>query len=96
LAREICPNIPFIYISGTIGENQALELLKQGATDYVLKDRIERLIFATIRALNTAPQFSKLLQTEIELQTNFKLLQTIINNELDPDYIKDIKSHYLL
>lgn len=96
LAKKICPGIPFICISGTIGEDKAVELLKQGATDYVLKDRMERLAFATRRALEAVVQLNKFRQTEIELQTNRRLLQTIINNALDAIYIKDIKGKYLL
>lgn len=96
LAKIICPYVPFICISGTIGEDRAVELLKQGATDYVLKDRMERLPFATKRALDAAFQLSKFRRTEIELQTNRKLLQTIINNAIDTIYIKDLHGNYLL
>ena len=95
-AKQICPGVPFICISGTIGEDKAVELLKQGATDYVLKDRMERLGFAVRRAIDAAKQLNKFKQAEIELQTNRKLLQTIINNALDNIYIKDIKGKYLL
>lgn len=51
LALELQPEVPFICVSGTIGEDTAVELLKQGATDYVLKDRLGRLAFAVKRAL---------------------------------------------
>jgi two-component system response regulator len=54
LAREICPEIPFICVSGTIGEEKAVEVLKQGAVDYILKDRLKRLPFAIERALDLA------------------------------------------
>jgi two-component system, sensor histidine kinase and response regulator len=52
LAITLQPRTPFICISGTIGEDKAVELVKQGATDYVLKDRLGRLIFTVNRALN--------------------------------------------
>jgi PAS domain S-box-containing protein len=96
LAKKICPDVPFICISGTIGEEKAVELLKQGATDYVLKDRMERLAFATRRALDAVAHLKQFRKTEIELQTNRRLLQTIINNALDAIYIKDIHGKYLL
>ena len=51
LACEHCPGVPFIFVSGTIGEDSAIELLKSGATDYVLKHRLLRLIPAVSRAL---------------------------------------------
>ncbi len=56
LVREISPELPFICVSGTIGEELAVELMKAGATDYVLKDRLERLPRALRRALNEAEQ----------------------------------------
>ena len=40
IAREKCPEIPFLFVSGTIGEDTAIEALKNGATDYVLKHRL--------------------------------------------------------
>src|SRR6266540_2663166 len=43
IARQKCPEVPFIFVSGTIGEEVAVDSLKQGATDYVLKDRLSRL-----------------------------------------------------
>src|ERR1035437_4508427 len=51
LALELKPEILFICVSGTIGEEKAVEFLKQGATDYVLKDRLGRLALAVQRAL---------------------------------------------
>src|SRR5512143_2039213 len=39
LARHKLPEVPFIFVSGTIGEERAVEAMKRGATDYVLKDR---------------------------------------------------------
>jgi sigma-B regulation protein RsbU (phosphoserine phosphatase) len=51
VALSLKPEIPFICVSGTIGEEKAVELLKQGASDYVIKDRLNRLAFAVQRAL---------------------------------------------
>lgn len=51
LAQSICPEVPFIIVSGVLGEEQAIDALKQGATDYVLKQRLERLGPAVKRAL---------------------------------------------
>ncbi|HEU0038295.1 MAG TPA: response regulator, partial [Verrucomicrobiae bacterium] len=56
LAREKHPEIPFLFVSGTIGEDSAIEALKNGATDYVLKHRLERLIPAVERALRQADE----------------------------------------
>lgn len=51
IARERCPDVPFVFVSGAIGEERAIESLKQGATDYVLKQRLSRLVPAVKRAL---------------------------------------------
>jgi len=53
-ARESCPEVPFIFVSGTLGEEAAIESLKAGATDYVLKQRLSRLVPAVERALAEA------------------------------------------
>ncbi|MGH8490203.1 MAG: putative bifunctional diguanylate cyclase/phosphodiesterase [Gammaproteobacteria bacterium] len=50
-ARERCPDLPFIFVSGTGGEEVAIESLKAGATDYVLKHQLSRLVPAVARAL---------------------------------------------
>ena len=54
LARVKQPETPFLFVSGTIGEDSAIEALKHGATDYVLKHRLMRLIPAVDRALREA------------------------------------------
>ncbi len=54
LAREFAPGTPFIVLAGTIGEEAAVEALKRGATDFVLKDRPLRLASSIRRALHEA------------------------------------------
>jgi PAS domain S-box-containing protein len=51
IARELYPEIPFIFVSGAIGEERAVEALKRGATDYVLKHLLSELVPAVERAL---------------------------------------------
>ena len=51
IARQRRPDTPFIFVSGTIGEERAIEALRQGAVDYVLKDSRARLVPAIERAL---------------------------------------------
>lgn len=53
-AREQCPDVPFLFVSGAIGDEVAIESLKAGATDYLLKDRLMRLTSAIQRALDEA------------------------------------------
>jgi diguanylate cyclase (GGDEF)-like protein len=54
LARAQAPDVPFIFLSGTIGEERAIEALKSGAIDYVLKGNPKRLVPAVKRALADA------------------------------------------
>ena len=68
ISNELCPDVPFICISGSIGEETAIELLKKGAVDYVLKDRPERLPFALKRALDEAKTKAAHLKADLALQ----------------------------
>ncbi len=52
LARAKCPDLPFILVSGTMGEDFAIDSLRSGATDYVLKMRLSRLVPAVRRAMH--------------------------------------------
>jgi diguanylate cyclase (GGDEF)-like protein len=54
LVREFAPDVPFVFVSGTIGEEYAIRALKSGATDYVLKTNLVRLPAAVERALTEA------------------------------------------
>jgi PAS domain S-box-containing protein len=64
LARKLRPDIPFLFVSGTIGEDTAIEALKHGATDYVLKHRLLRLIPALDRALREAGERAECQRAE--------------------------------
>jgi DNA-binding NtrC family response regulator len=67
LAQERCPSVPVIIWSGFLGDEAAVELIKQGATDYILKDRPARLPAAIRRALAEAEQRAQLAQFEDQL-----------------------------
>jgi DNA-binding NarL/FixJ family response regulator len=71
LAGEKCPDVPFIFVSGALGEETAIELLKQGATDYVLKSRLSRLNPAVVRALQEVKerQEKKAAQQALEFKS---------------------------
>jgi PAS domain S-box-containing protein len=68
IVREKCPDIPFIFVSGSIGEELAIETLKRGATDYVLKDRLSRLVPGVNRALREVKERADRKQAEVELE----------------------------
>ena len=67
IAQEQCPHVPFIIWSGVLGDEAAVGLIKQGATDYILKDRPARLASAIQRALAEAEQRAYLAQLEDQL-----------------------------
>jgi PAS domain S-box-containing protein len=68
IALEQCPNVPFIFVSGTMGEEVAIEALKIGATDYVLKTRLSRLVPAVRRALRERSAKAELRRSEEALR----------------------------
>lgn len=67
------PNIPFIFVSGTIGEEVAIRSLQEGATDYVLKNRLSRLVPAVRRALTEAESRKIRRAMEEQLRQSRKL-----------------------
>jgi len=68
ITREQCPDVPFIVWSGVLGDEAAVALIKQGATDYVLKDRPARLPSAIGRALAEADQRAQLAQLDEQVR----------------------------
>jgi len=64
LARQHQPDTPFIIVSGTIGEEFAIESIKAGATDYVLKNKLKRLVPALSRALQEAETHKQRIESE--------------------------------
>ncbi len=74
IAQEKFPDIPFIFVTGTLGEDLAIETLKSGATDYVLKHRMQRLVPSVLRALREATERSERKRAEEKLrETNEQL-----------------------
>jgi PAS domain S-box-containing protein len=68
LAMKACPEVPFIFVSGTLGEEVAIEALKIGATDYVLKTRLSRLVPSVLRALREATERAERKRAEESLR----------------------------
>ena len=66
ITREQEPDLPFIFVSGTLGEEIAIDALKIGATDYVLKQRLSRLVPAVRRALREAEERAERKRAEEE------------------------------
>ncbi|WP_428312522.1 response regulator [Hydrocarboniphaga sp.] len=77
IARVEAPGVPFIFVSGVMGEEHAVEMLKQGATDYVLKQRLQRLPMTVRRAIGESQERRSRIKAEgalREYETGFRLL----------------------
>ncbi len=74
VARVEAPEVPFVFVSGTIGDERAIESLKQGAADYVLKDRLARLVPVVRRALLDAAARSERVRLAAEIAERMKEL----------------------
>jgi signal transduction histidine kinase/CheY-like chemotaxis protein len=70
LALDARPDLPFIFVSGTLGEDVAIEAVKIGATDYVVKSRLSRLVPSVQRALREARQRTEHKKAEEALRRN--------------------------
>ncbi|MDP2044907.1 MAG: PAS domain S-box protein, partial [Deltaproteobacteria bacterium] len=80
LAQATCPDTPFIFVSGAMGEEVAIDALKRGATDYVLKDRLSRLGPAVQRSLREAEERRERRQAEAALKASEKRYRLLVNN----------------
>jgi diguanylate cyclase (GGDEF)-like protein/PAS domain S-box-containing protein len=96
LARELVPDMPFIFVSGTIGEEYAIRALKNGATDYVLKNNLVRLPAAVERALQEAKERSARRQAEEEIARQRTFLRQVIDLDRNRIFAKDREGRFTL
>ena len=89
LVRERWPDVPFVFVSGSLGEERAIDALKSGATDYVLKERLQRLSAVVQRALTEAHERRERRKAELQLEEQRVLLGTLIDNLPDVVYAID-------
>ncbi len=80
LALERRPDVPYIFVSGTLGEEAAIKALTQGATDYVLKGELARLGSAVKRALQEAHNRKEHLQAEKALAESEAWMRNILDS----------------
>jgi len=95
IAREKAPDVPFIFVTGTMGEEFAIHTLHQGAADYVLKARLSKLVPAVNRALQTAEQLRQRRMAEEDLFHSRQMLRTILDTIPQRVFWKDKNSAYL-
>jgi PAS domain S-box-containing protein len=89
IVRAQHPDLPFIFVSGTMGEEVAIDALKLGATDYVLKTRMSRLIPAVHRALREARERSELHRAEHELRERESKIRRLVDANIVGILISD-------
>jgi PAS domain S-box-containing protein len=92
MARHTRPHLPFIFVSGALGEERAIELLKLGATDYVLKDRLERLVPSVQRALREARESAERQQAEQRLRESEERYRLAVRATRDALWDWDLKT----
>jgi PAS domain S-box-containing protein len=93
IKQEQLPNTPFILVSGTIGEEKAVELIKDGVTDYVLKDKLYSLPSKVIRALNEKEERIKKEQAEAARLKSEANLRSIFENTNTGFYLLDASAN---
>ena len=75
-SRKLCPDVPFILVTGAVSEDRAIEILTSGAKDYVLKTRLQqRLVPAIQRALAEAEEHRARKKAEEELRVAYKTME---------------------
>jgi sigma-B regulation protein RsbU (phosphoserine phosphatase) len=96
IVRQNYPELPFVFVSGSLGEEAAIESLKSGARDYVLKSRLARLVPAVRRALSEAEERSerrrtqeKLVQAYAEIHQRAESYQSLFNSIRDVIVVTD-------
>jgi len=83
IAQEKCPEVPFIFVTGKPGEQIAIETLRNGATDYVLKSNLTKLVPTVQRALREAEARVALKQEALQLRENEQFYRQLV--EFCPD-----------
>jgi PAS domain S-box-containing protein len=83
LARQKCPNVPFIFVTTALGEEKTIETFERGATDYVLKKDLSKLVPSVERALREADERTALKQKEQQLHESEERYRRLI--EFCPD-----------
>jgi diguanylate cyclase (GGDEF)-like protein/PAS domain S-box-containing protein len=83
IATHEAPDTPFIFLSGTIGEERAIEALRRGAVDYVLKTNPARLVPAVRRALREVSERARRRLAERQIRDNEERLRDIVHTSQD-------------
>jgi len=96
LVKARLPGVPVILISGSVGEETAVELLKTGLTDFILKDHLARLVPAIERCLEEEAEKRKRREAEAALRHNEFLMRSVLEGTSDAVFVKDREGRYIL
>ncbi|MHB8895527.1 MAG: sensor histidine kinase [Candidatus Geothermincolia bacterium] len=80
VAQSHSPDVPFIFVTGIMGEEMAIDFLKRGATDYVLKDRLSRLVPAVKRAMEEVDERLERWRAQLALRESEERYRTIVDS----------------
>jgi len=103
IAKKIAPEVPFIFVSGKIGDEFAVDMLKKGATDYVFKNNLTKLVPAILRALTERDELTELKKSKSELQIALQEKEMLLkeihhrvkNNLIMISNLLELQSHYI-
>jgi len=95
IAKEKCPFMPFVFVTGTMGEEKAIETLKSGATDYVLKNNLSRLVPSIMRALREMEEIKERKKAEEALIKEKAFTESALNALGDIFFVFDMSGKFL-
>jgi len=83
IARDKCPTVPFIFVTNSLGEEMTIETFESGATDYVLKKNLRKLVPTVQRALREAEERAAFKQKEQALRESELRFRTLVEGVKD-------------
>lgn len=96
IAQQCNTDVPFIVVSGAVGEQAAVDVLREGAADYVMKDSLGRLVPAIEREMQEAEERRRRRAAESALHESEMRLRGLLDNSPNAVFMKDLAGRYVL